>query len=113
MKIKESKLGDNKKVEIKAELSTSEYEQLYGYLDNLHVFESEVLTEHSSVIKTGARDRRVHYFLFPSHLRKRFPTDDFDFEKLTCGTLFNKANLYVIYKVPLKNLTKKVVPDKK
>lgn len=103
--MKISRLEAGKKpnsVEIKALMGASEFRQLLGYLDNLCVFETKTIVEHSSVIKTGARHNCAKYLLFPVKLRRKFKTDEFDFEKISCGKVEYKDSLFVIYKVPRK-----------
>ena len=94
--------GQPGSVVIKSTMGVPEFEQLIGRLDNLCVFATKTVNEPASFTKTGARHSWAKYLLFPVTLRRRFRTDHFDFEKLTCSTVLYKDGLYVIYKVPGK-----------
>jgi len=62
----------------------------------------KTITEPTSFTKTGARHSFAKYLLFPVKLRRQFKTDEFDFEKLQCGTVLYKDKLYVVYGVSKK-----------
>ena len=87
---------------VSALLTQEEYAELQGRLDDLRVFAATLIDEPASTIKTGARHSYAKYLLFPVKLRRRWRTDQFDFEKLRCGVLNHEGTLYVIYAVPGK-----------
>ena len=81
-------------------MGTTEFKQLGGDLTGLVVFASSKVTEPATAIKTGARHSHVKYLLFPAKLRHQFKTEDYDFEKIACGTATYRDRLFVIYSVP-------------
>ena len=83
-------------------MGSAEFEQLVGALDFLCVFSTKTIVERATAIKTGARLSHAKYLLFPVSLRRRFKTDEFDFEKIVCGSVRYRDKLYVIYEVPRK-----------
>ena len=89
---------------VTALLGNAEYEQFLGNLDNLCVFARRTITERATATKTGARHSYAKYLLFPVKLRRKFKTEKFDFQKITCGKLIYKDKLYVIYEIPRKQL---------
>lgn len=89
-------------IEIRGLMGNAEYEQLVGNLDNLMVVATRTITERATVTLTGARHSAAKYLLFPVRLRRQFKTDEFDFEKLLCGSLRYKDKLYIVYEVPRK-----------
>jgi hypothetical protein len=90
------------KVEITGLMDTGEFNQLLGFLDDLHVFAAPLLTQPATTIKTGAKNSYAKYLLFPVKLRRAFKTEQYDFGKVTCGTLESRQKLYVIYQLPRK-----------
>ena len=87
-------------VEIKALMGDAEYQQLIGHLQELCVFATRTIAERATCIKTGARHSFAKYLLFPVKLRRAFKTDEFDFDKIVCGTVKYREKLYVVYEVP-------------
>ena len=100
LKITNGSKGDA--VEIQALLGSAEFDQLIGTLDHICVFATRTITERATAIKTGARHSYAKYLLFPVSLRRRFKTDEYDFEKIKSGTVKYRDKLYVIYEVPRK-----------
>lgn len=92
----------HKRVVVRAILGGQEFEHLGGALDNLCVFSTKVVCEESSVIKTGAKHSHAKYFLYPVSLRKKVNANDFEFERVTCGTVEYKDSLYIVFAVPRK-----------
>jgi len=105
VKIEIFSLKNNKtEIEIKATLAESEFDQLSSSLNNLCVFAIKAIKEETKCIKTGARHSHAKYLLFPKALRRKLNTSDFDFEKLTCGTVEFEDKLFVIFGLPRKGL---------
>src|SRR5258706_14328599 len=107
-------LEENKKphgVEVKALLGDTEFQQLLGHLDNLAVFATETIDEPATAILTGARHSAARYLLFPVTLRRQFKTDDYDFEKLSCGVMKYRDMLYVIYGLPRTGVVEELKCD--
>jgi hypothetical protein len=50
-------------------------------------------------IRTGARHSYAKYLLFPVKLRRQFRTDEYGFDKSTCGVMTYRHKLYVTYSV--------------
>jgi hypothetical protein len=90
-------------IEMRALLSDTEFGQLLSQLDNLCVFATQTITEPATAIKTGARHSYAKYLLLPVKLRRKFKTDEFDFERITAGAVKYRDKLYVIYGIPRKN----------
>lgn len=91
-------------VEFSGIMGGPEFRQLLGNLDSLCVFATQTITEGASFIKTGARHSYAKYFLFPVKLRRKYRADEYDFEKLLCGTVEYRDRLFVVYGVPKKGL---------
>lgn len=89
-------------VEVKAIMSDVEFAHLEGRLENLCLFSTEAIKEPATATRTGAKHNAVKWLLFPATLRKKFKADDFDFEKVTCGTIKYRDKVYVIYAVSVK-----------
>ena len=89
-------------IEVRALMSDVEFEHLLGHLDHLCVFATKTISEPATTIKTGARHSYARYLLFPVRLRRQFKTDEFDFERISCGTVKYREKLYVVYAVPRK-----------
>ena len=89
---------------ITALLGDAEFKQLVGDLDNLCVFARKTIGERATAIKTGAKHSYAKYLLFPVKLRRQFKADEFDFQKIGCGSLKYRDKLYVIYEVPKKGI---------
>ncbi len=96
------KLNNNgsKNIEIDAVLSKPEFSQLNGNLDYIRIFARDCIVEKATTIKTGARHQWAKYLLFPKALRRKFSTVEFDFNKVKCGAVEYKENLFVIYQLP-------------
>lgn len=92
-----------KRVVIRALMGVPEFEQLGGSLDKLCVFSTKTIREPSSVIKTGARHSYAKYFLFPVSLRRRFKTEEYDFENLKSGTVAYKDEVFIVFGVERKS----------
>ena len=80
----------------------AEFRQLAGNLTSICLCATKTIVEKSSIIKTGARHSHAKYFLFPATLRRRFKTEEFNFEKIVCGSVRYRDKLYIIYEVPRK-----------
>lgn len=112
VKIKILHIENSKKpngVVIRALMGQTEFKQLLGNLDNLCVFSTAAVNEPTSYTKTGARHSHAKYLLYPKKLRAKFKKEEFDFEKLSCGTVEYRDKLFVIYGVERKN----VIPKQK
>lgn len=90
-------------LEVVGQLSSQEYAELQGTLEDLRVFSIKRVSEPASSIKTGARHSYAKYLLFPVTLRRQWRTEQYDFEKLRCGVLPHEDILFVIYAVPAKS----------
>jgi len=86
------------------ELTVSEFKQLEGELNVLCTFSPDAIREPARANKTGARHSSANWLLFPVTLRRRYKSSNYDFENITCGTLDFLDNIFVVYKVPKKNL---------
>lgn len=100
------KLKEQKKIEIKLLAEEEEFRQLLGHLHRIRMFETDLLKEHSWCIQSGAKHNRVRYFVVPVKLRKKYKTTEYDYKKLSCGTIESKDDLFYIYKVPKKMIVK-------
>lgn len=89
-------------IDIHADISPEEFEQLGGELEDLKVFARQTLEDPASIIRTGAKNTYAKYLLVPSRLRKEHPTTRYDFDRVRCGLLKDEEWLYVIYAVPRK-----------
>lgn len=85
---------------IRALVRENEFEQLQGHLDALCVFATKLITTPTSIIKTGARHSCAKYLLFPAALRRRFKTNEYAFDAISCGVILFPEALYAIYAVP-------------
>ena len=83
-------------------MSDTEFQHLLGNLRNLCVFAATTIDEPATAIKTGARHSYAKYLLFPVTLRREVRTDDYDFDKLSCGVIKYHDKLYVVYGLPTR-----------
>lgn len=94
-------------VEFRGLLDKTEYQQLRGYLEHLHLIATETITAPSSVIKTGARKQSAKYFLFPAALRRQHKADLFDFEQMTCIAHHHDDELLVTFRIRKKGFERR------
>ena len=111
MKILSVENGSKTKgVEVRALMGTHEFAQLVGNIDKLCVFATITVCEPASTIKTGARHNHAKYLLFPVRLRRKFSATEFDFDKVSCGTVMYGETLFVVYGVCRKTVPNSVIP---
>ena len=85
---------------IKAILGSQEFAQLQGNIQDICVFATHTIDERATFIKTGARHSHAKFLLLPAVLRRKLPIDTYDFQRLTCGIVHYKDELFVVYRVP-------------
>lgn len=95
---------DKHNLDITAKMNQDEFIELHGCLNRLCVVNASAIKTPCSVIKTGARHSCAKYFLFPAPLRRRFKTDEFDYNEIRCGTMECDNVLLVVYRIPRRGI---------
>jgi hypothetical protein len=89
-------------LKIEAMVSQLEFSQWAGEINAICSFSPDIISEPAKVNKTGARHSSASWLLFPVALRKRFKTNKYDFDAITCGAVDFQDHLFVVYKMPKK-----------